>query len=205
MSKTAIDAGRLTERVQVLRLTEKEPGVWSWEPERPARAQIELSTKRSLFSDIGIGARSAEIVLRRQAISLHNALLWGGTHLFLTSIVPEGRTHLRVEAALVEPVMCLGVRTEDGLGEGNRPENREVMRIEFPGVLTEKYLRHESEDTHAETDITYVLVLPKPIVLKAGDLVTVKEGPAKAVYNVTSVHVLDPYKNEVEMAFRSDV
>lgn len=205
MSRTSVDAGQLNETVQIITLREEPGGVWTWRTVRRAYASIELSTARSLFSEVGIGARAAELVLRRQDLTLHDALLWGGQHLFLTAIVPEGRTFLRVQAALVQPVACLAVRTKSTLGAGNRPVSAEAMRVHFPGVLTEKYVRYEREETHAETETAYVLVTPKQIELEAGDLVTVQDGPAKAQYNVTAVHVLDPFKNEYEMVYRSDV
>lgn len=205
MSHTSIDAGKLAEKVKVLQFTEAQQGVWEWKPIRPAYAQVELSAGRSLFSNVGIGARAAELILRRQALTLHNAILWGDKHLFLTSIVPEGRTHLRAEAAIVSAAECSATRTESALGEGNRPVSAEVMRVAFPGILTEKYMRYEREETHAETDAGYVLVTPKQIALKAGDLVAVQGGPAKAQYHVTAAHVLDSFKNEYEIAFRSDV
>ena len=174
----SIDAGKLRERLEVMELKEGPNGVWTWESVRKARGQVELNTvKKNLFSSVGIGARGAELVLRRQPLTLHQAILWGERHLFLTAVLPEGRLHLRVQ----------------------------TMRQTFPGVLTEKYVRYEREETHAETDASYVLVVPKMIVLKSGDLVTVQEGPAKAVYNVTACHVLDPYKNEYEIVFRGDV
>ena len=180
----SIDAGKLRERLEVMELKEGPNGVWTWESVRKARGQVELNTvKKNLFSSVGIGARGAELVLRRQPLTLHQAILWGERHLFLTAVLPEGRLHLRVQAALVEPVTCLATRTEDTVGEAGRPETRETMRQTFPGVLTEKYVRYEREETHAETDASYVLVVPKMIVLRSGDLVTVQEGPAKAVYN----------------------
>lgn len=166
---------------------------------------LTLQTKKNLFSSVGIGARGAELILRRQPLTLHNALLWGEQHLFLSAILPEGRLHLRVQAALVEPVTCLATRTEDTVGEAGRPTTAETMRMTFPGVLTEKYTRYEREETHAENETSYVLVVPKVVQLKASDLVTVQEGPAKGVYYVTICHVLDPYKNEYEIVLRGDV
>ena len=50
-----------------------------------------------------------------------------------------------------------------------------------------------------------VMVASKPIALKAGDQVTVQEGPAKGRYHVTVCHVLDAYKNEYEIMFSGDV
>ncbi|KGF56619.1 hypothetical protein HMPREF9460_00880 [Flavonifractor plautii 1_3_50AFAA] len=57
------------------------------------------------------------MIVRRQPLTLHHALRWGDTHLFLTSIVPMGRNHLEVDAAVVETVACTAVRTEDTVGE----------------------------------------------------------------------------------------
>ena len=205
MSQTSIDAGKLNQPVEILTIQESPAGTWSWQSTRPARAQVELSTRSNLFSQAGIGARGAELVLRAQPLTLHQALLWGGQHLFLTAILPEGRLHLRVHAALVEPVACLAIRTEDTVGAAGRPVTEETMRLTFPGVLTEKYVRYEREETHDESDVSYVLVTGKPIVLKAGDLVTVQTGPAAGVYHVTACHVLDEYKNEYEIARRGDV
>ena len=200
-----IDAGRLNKAVHVLELRETAPGAWEWGPIRRTWTMLTLQTKKNLFSSVGIGARGAELILRRQPLTLHNALLWGEQHLFLSAILPEGRLHLRVQAALVEPVTCLATRTEDTVGEAGRPTTAETMRMTFPGVLTEKYARYEREETHAENETSYVLVVPKAIQLKASDLVTVQEGPAKAVYYVTICHVLDSYKNADEIVWQGDV
>ena len=200
-----IDAGRLNKAVHVLELRETAPGAWEWGPIRRTWTMLTLQTKKNLFSSVGIGARGAELILLRQPLTLHNALLWGEQHLFLSAILPEGRLHLRVQAALVEPVTCLATRTEDTVGEAGRPTTAETMRMTFPGVLTEKYTRYEREETHAENETSYVLVVPKVVQLKASDLVTVQEGPAKGVYYVTICHVLDPYKNEYEIVLRGDV
>ena len=205
MSQASIDAGKLNQAVGILTITESPANVWTWQSTRPARAQVTLSTKSNLFSQVGIGARGAELILRRQELTLHQAILWGEQHLFLTSILPEGRLHLRVGAALVEPVTCLAARTEDTVGEAGRPVTAETMRVTFPGILTEKYARYEREETHAENETSYVLVTPKVISLKAGDLVSVQEGPAQGVYNVQACHVLDAFKNEYEISWRGDV
>ena len=124
-----IDAGRLNKAVHVLELRETAPGAWEWGPIRRTWTMLTLQTKKNLFSSVGIGARGAELILRRQPLTLHNALLWGEQHLFLSAILPEGRLHLRVQAALVEPVTCLATRTEDTVGEAGRPTTAEKMCI----------------------------------------------------------------------------
>ena len=51
----------------------------------------------------------------------------------------------------------------------------------------------------------FSLDLSKPITLKAGDLVTIQEGPAKGTYHVAVCHVLDAWKNEYEIVWRGHV
>ena len=79
-----IDAGKLNQPVQVLELRETAPGVWEWVPARRTWASITLQPKTNLFSKVGIGARNAAVIVRRQPLTLHHALRWGDTHLFLT-------------------------------------------------------------------------------------------------------------------------
>lgn len=200
-----IGAGKLDQPLEVLELRETAAGVWEWVALRRAWAQVEQTAKTNLFSKVGVGARDAAIVLRRQSITLHNALRWRGQHLFLTSITQRDRNHLDVAAALVEPVTCTAQGYTTKVGEGNRPQKVERDPVTFPGVLTEKYVKYEQEDTFAKARRGLVLVTSKPIQLREGDLVTVQDGPAAAVYNVQVCHVLDAYKNEYEMEFSRDV
>ena len=200
-----IDAGDLSERLELLELEETQADTWEWVSRGRLWAQVEVDGGKNLFSSVGIGARNAKLVLRTRPLSLCQALRWRGQHLFLTGITKLDRMHLNVQAALVNVVTCLAARTEDTVGAAGRPVAAETMRISFPGILTEKYARYEREETHAENDTSYVMVVPKEISLQAGDLVTVQDGPAKAVYAVTICHVLDHFKNEYEIARRGDV
>lgn len=200
-----IDAGRLSERLEVLELREAEPGVWAWETVRKTWAQVVPSEKTNLFSRVGIGARDVQLILRHQAITLHNAFGWRGQHLFLSTIVPQGRGHLEVSAALVEPVQCVAQPWHNEKGAGNRAERVNDHSVTFPGVLTEKYIRHQPEESYAKTSSVYVLVTPKLVNLREGVLVTVQAGPAAGVYHVQAHHVLDEFKNEYEIAFSRDI
>lgn len=201
----SIDAGKLRDRLEVLQLREEPENTWSWFSSRKAKGRVETTTMNNLFSKVGIGARGAEILIRRQSLTLHNAILWGTQHLFLTAIQPEGRLHLRVQAALVQVCTCTAVRTADAVGKAGRPVTEETMRVTFPGVLTERYIRFERENTHDESDVSYVLVTGKPIALQPGDLVTITDGQAPGVYHVTAGHKLDEWKNEYEIMQRGDI
>ena len=200
-----IGAGQLDQPLEVLELQETSGGVWEWVAVRRAWGRVEQTAKTNLFSKVGVGARDAAIVLRRQALTLHNALRWRGRHLFLTAITDNGRNHLSVSAALVELVTCTAQGYTTKVGEGNRPQKVEADPVTFPGVLTEKYVKYEAVETYAKARRGLVLVTPKTIRLREGNLVTVPDGPAAAVYNVQTCHVLDDYKNEYEMEFSRDV
>lgn len=184
-----IDAGRLNQAVQVLELQETAPGAWEWRPNRRTWSMLTLQTKKNLFSTVGIGARGAEIILRRQPLTLHNALLWGEQHLFLTAILPEGRLHLRVQAALV---------TADTI---TLQKDENTVEMTFPGVLTEKYARHEQEWPMSVNQLGLVLVVPKAITLEPGRLVKARG----ALWEVLVPHELDEYKNEYEIGRTVDL
>ncbi len=186
--KPSVDAGKLRDVLQVLELKESPEGTWTWQKVRKARGAVELSTGRNLFSSVGIGARGAEIILRRQPLTLHNALLWGEQHLFLSAILPEGRLHLRVQAALVEPTECQADMDQRG-------------GIRFPGILTEKYMKWEQPEPYSVNRLAYVLVTPKPIQLQRGSLV----GVSGINYEVQLAHTLDPYKSEYEIVRTEDL
>lgn len=200
-----IDAGRLDKTAQVLELRETAPGVWEWVPIRRAWANVTYRDKRNLFSQVGIGARDAAVVLRRQPLTLHNALRVGEQHLFLTAITERGRNHLDVGAAAVRVDTCTAEGYTTAVGSGNRPEKVQKPGKTFPGVLTEKYAKYDPQETYAKASRMLVLVTPKMVTLAEGDLVTVKDGPARAVYNVQVCHVLDEYKNEYEILYSRDV
>ena len=187
--KPSVDAGKLRDVLQVLELKENPKGTWTWQKVRKARGQVELSTGRNLFSSVGIGARGAELILRRQALTLHNALLWGEQHLFLSAILPEGRLHLRVQAALVSLDTVALLKDEN------------TVEKTFPGVLTEKYARHEQEWPMSLNQLGLVLVVPKAITLEPGRLVKARG----ALWEVLVPHELDPYKNEYEMGRTVDL
>lgn len=186
-----IDAGKLSERLEVLELWETGPDIWTWEAVRKTWGQVELDAgqRKNLFSSVGIGARNASLVLRRQEFTLHNALRWKGHHLFLTAILPRGRGHLDISAALVQ------VETVRLVPAG------EDQGMTFPGILTEKYLAHSQEWPMSVNDLELVLVVPKGITLRPGRLVEC----LGAAWEVLVPHELDEFKNEYEIGRRAEL
>ena len=76
MSALPADAGELRDRLSVLTFTEISPGTWEWTVSRRTWGQVTLTNKTNIFSKVGIGARDAQITVRRQELSLGDALLW---------------------------------------------------------------------------------------------------------------------------------
>lgn len=184
MEADHIDAGALNERIEVLKLM-KVGETYTWEVERRSWAKAELTARRNNFSAHGIGATGVKLTIRRQGLTLGNAIRLNGQHCFLTSIQPLGRNHLTVEAALVEVSLC---------------EDKYTGTV-FPAIPTEKYLRHEQEVPMAVNTMEYVLVTPKAIELLTGETVTV-DG-VKCPIHVA--HTLDPNKNEFEIGRKVDI
>ncbi len=185
-----IQAGELRERVALLELKQAEDQSWSWQRRGSLWAKAEMDGRKNLFSSVGIGVRGVTFTVRRnRELTLHQAFSWQGRHCFLTAIEPHDHPgYLTVKAALVDPAACRKDADLDPPGCG------------FPGILTEKYVRHEEPDLHAEIMHDYVLVTPKAVSLAPGSWVTV-DG---AFYRVLAPHLLDPYKNEYEIRRRED-
>lgn len=205
MKEFYIDAGELREHITILKFQEISSGNWGWVPLSRRKASVEQGNGKNLFSSVGIGARDVKIILRRQELSPHQAILWKGQHIFISSVLPKGRQHIEVSAAMVAVVQCKGETFKSKLGPGNRPIREKDGEIRFPGILTEKYVGYEREASHATASVTYVLVTPKVVKLSEGDLVTISEGNSSGVYNIQKSHRLDDYKNEYEIAFSHDV
>ncbi len=186
-----MDAGKLDEKLSILTLS---GGAWA--EAGTTWGSAEQKDKTNLFSRVGIGARAVEFVVRKREITLNNAICWRGRHCFLTSIVDEGKGHFKITAALIEPTACTatrGVKTKNSI---NNPVTVPEALCSFPACVTEKYMGFAVQQPQSRVEETLVLVCPKPVVLKTGDLVTVG---ARGVYVVTVPHTLDDYKNEYEI------
>ena len=170
------NAGMLRERVHLLTLSEQPDGC-TWQKTAAFRAAVSYPKGSNLFSKVGIGVRSVQLKLRRRDdLTLHHAMLLDGQHLFLTKIdLDTDRLYQTVEAAAITPVLCAVSRKE---------------------VTTDA--RHNRPTL---TETTYVLVTPKAVTLRTGEVVTIGED----AFCVQIGHTLDPYKNEYEVMCKEDV
>ncbi len=197
----------LTEKIEVLTLVlDDETGNYAWAPSRKRWASVELNTsQRTIFSDVGIGARGATVVIRHDPkLTLHQAIRWNNLFLFLTSVVlNQSRDRQEIKAAICEPVtLTAKPQAKTGRNTMNRPVVKQQGEFTFPGILTEVYHRNEGDEVFRKTTQRRVLVTPKAIVLRPGDLV--QQG-TEAPYTVRQVMDLEFYKNEYVIERQEDV
>ena len=194
-----MNPGELNERVQILTL-KTEAGIMRWEVFKNIWAKVEITGKTNYFSKVGMGVLSVKFTMRRQSLSLYDALCFRGRHYFITGITPISNLHMEVETAKIEPVPCVQFSNETILDQLNRPVDEQKPMLTFPGMLVEKYLRSNTETGHDEGEVTLVLVTPKQVQVDAGKLIEVQGNP----YKVAVCHMLDEYKNEYEIIRTED-
>lgn len=179
-----MDAGELRERIEILALM-KIATNYSWEVARNSWAKVEPAAKKRIFSTHTVSSEGINFTIRRQELTRANAIRYAGRHCFITSIVPVGRLHLRVEAALVDIVQC-----ED-----------KYTGTMFPAIMSEIYARHSEMEPMDLNTLRHVLVTPKEITLVPGKLVDV-DGKA---WPILAVHELDPWHNDYEIERKMDL
>ena len=196
----------LNQKIQVLTLVQdEENGDFTWSSGRKHWASVDLNTKNNLFSSIGIGARGAVLTIRPDSkLTLHQALEWDGQFLFLTSIIlSQERDRQTIQAALCNPVtLTADPQDRTGRDELNRPKVVKQASFSFPGILTELYHGNAADEIYRTDTLQRVMVTPKAVVLRAGDLVHPEN---EAPYTVRQVLDLDPWKNEYVIERQEDI
>jgi hypothetical protein len=201
-----IDAGVLDQHVAVLSLVQnREAGKYFWSTDWRTWAKVETDNRSNIFSSVGIGARGLTFTMRgNRKLTLEKALLWRKQFCFLTSITDAAEPgFVTVKAAICQPTdLTAKPQNRTGRDQFNRPTTVGVPEFSFPGILTELYHRNDADDVYRAETLQRVLVTPKAIVLRAGDLVKPSEG---AAYTVRQVMDLDIYKNEYVIERQEDV
>lgn len=196
----------LNEKIEILSLVQDdETGHLAWAPSRKRWASVEIDSQRNLFSVVGVGSRGATVVIRPDLrLTLHQAIRWNGEFLHLTSIVlDEARDRQEIKAAICYPAtLTAKPQARSGRDAMNRPLMEQQAVFDFPGILTEAYHRNEEDEVFRKTTQRRVLVTPKAIVLRPGDLV--QQG-TEAPYTVRQVMDLEFYKNEYVIERQEDV
>ena len=196
----------LNEKIDILTLVQDdETRDIAWAPDRRRWASVEIDTQRNLFSVVGVGTRGATVVIRPDLrLTLHQAIRWNGEFLHLTSItLDKERDRQTIQAALCNPVtLTADPQDRTGRDELNRPKVVKQASFSFPGILTELYHGNAADEIYRTDTLQRVMVTPKAVVLRAGDLVHPEN---EAPYTVRQVLDLDPWKNEYVIERQEDI
>lgn len=196
-----VQAGELRERVSILTLAEKEDGSgWEWQESKKTWAKVEQTGRRSLFSTVGVSRPEWRVSMRRQPLTLFQALRWRDRFLFLAEQTFPDRGHMELSAVQTDIVDCTVRRTKVERDAMNRPTLTTDCVLSFPACLTEKYSGFSQGDTHDTLTQTLVAICPKAVTLQAGEVVTIGD----ARYRVQIEHTLSEYKNEYEITREED-
>ena len=196
----------LREKIEILTLERDEKtGAFSWVAERKRWAAVKLDSQRNLFSAVGAGARGVTVTIRPDRwVTLRNAFRWNGEFLHLTAIsMGAERDRQEIRAAICHPA-TLTAKPQDRTGRDsrNRPVAIPQASYTFPGILTERYHRSEEDEVVRREMLERVLVTPKAVELRPGDLVQRGEEPP---YTVMQRLDLEDYKTEYVIERRGDV
>lgn len=189
-------------KITLLQFSEVAADCWQWTLRKTLWAHVEHTGKTNYFSRLGLSAKTALFTLpRTSGLDTHSAIGWKGQHYAVTDCNRDGPLFLTVTAAAVTPRLCRVERRSEHAGADKRPVWTPAQALTFPAVLTEKYHGFEQREPMAGTTVTFVLVTPKAILLRPGELVEI----ADARYAVRVCHTLDDTQNEYEITRKEDV
>jgi len=199
-----MNAGEFRWRIDILEFVKVKRNEYAWLAKETVWAKMEQQATRSIYSKQGVTSKSVRFTVNSTpGITLHNAIALAPPetgHFFLADIDRETPGFDVLSAAVAEPVTCRVERTRTVKGEKNRPEDKKLTPLTFPGYLTEKYLRQMQDEPMSYSEARYVLITPKAIEIGANELVKI----GNVFYEAVIPHTLDPYKNEYEILRRSD-
>ena len=199
-----MNVGAFTSQIDILEFVEASCNKYEWQAKKRLWASIEDQNANAIFSKHGHTVRSSKITIRSQPdLTLHNALALSppdSQHFFLIDIDRNTPGFYVLSTVIIEPVTCVVEPTSTSMAKNNRPEIKKLPSITFPGYLTEKYLKQTQLEPMSYSENRYILVTPKSINIRTGELVKVGNMLCESVIP----HILDPYKNEYEILMRVD-
>lgn len=149
-------------------------------------AKVKLTGTRGIWSSYANMGEKVEITLRKDEITQNNLLKWNGTDLWIYGIDEKTYGFYTISACRADIAVY------------KREDESKII-----GAITEKYERYsEPRDEYGSIEQLMLLVTPKLVKLRSGDLI---KSSAGEWYTVQVAHDLDPYKNEYEIWRRADV
>lgn len=142
---------------------------------------------RVIYSSFAAATRGYKITVRKSAlIGPDKALRVSGEHCLIASLVRH-KHYDEIEAAAVDPQLCT-----------LRRQSKDVST--FEGVLAERYVRWTQETPNAKHETGLLLVVPKEIELRPGDIIAAIGGR----FSVRECHMLEATHNAYEIMKTGD-
>lgn len=153
----------------------------AWVADRSVWAGAEYLSK-VIFSPLATGAQGYKITaLRFSEPTQHQALVVDGNHCMITA-VRRFLMHVEMDVTIIMPHPFT-----------LRRNNTDVST--FYGALAERYVAWMQQTPGAKSETGMLLVTPKAVELRAGDIVVGAAGR----FSVRQCHVADEYRNDYEI------
>lgn len=196
-----MNPGELVDRVKVMRYTRDEGGNYAWVHAKSIWAKAELTAKTSIYAKFGQSAGQVLFTARKRAYALGDMLYWDGGMHYVIGIRPINRMYVTLDTARVSVRTCTAKPVRVTYNALNRPVYTDAPMYTLQVIAAERYYGSSQDTPQTTTRRTLVLVTPKDIDLKAGDLIEFDD----ADYVIRVRHDLDDIKREYEIERKDDV
>lgn len=205
-----MNPGELRTKIKILKYENLE-NIYKFTNIKTINTKVEIDSKGNAFSNGNVfskfGMRSNEsftITLRYlKDLTKSNAIKLNDEHYLISYIedIENRHRYLKLTAVKQKIYICEAFRNATLKDELNRPQHILKNIYKFEGYLLEKYIGFNAETISSNTKHTLILMCPKVINLKPGDIVKVDNNK----YTVEIDHTLDEYFNEYEITLSKDV
>lgn len=199
-----MNPGELRNPISILNYELKEE-VYRFKEERRVFSKIESKAKKNYFSKFGIASSEfLEATIRNiKGFDKNKAIKFRGNHYLISSIedIDYRKRFLKFIMVKQNLYICEAFRNVKDKDIFNRPTQNLSSIYKFEAYLIEKYSSFNEEKVSTTNNYTMILMTPKIINLKPGDLVEINE----VKYKVEIIHTLDDYFNEYEITIKQDI
>jgi hypothetical protein len=153
----------------------------AWEACRETWINVEYVSK-VIFSPLAAGGQGYKVTARRYAEpTQHQALRIDGNHCMITAVRRQ-LMYVDIDVAIIVPKQFTLRRQNADIGT-------------FYGALAERFVSWTQQTPGAKSETGMLLVTPKAVELRAGDIVVGAAGR----FSVRECHVADDYHNDYEI------
>lgn len=178
-----IDPGKMDRLISVLKY---ENGVWRETGRLWAKVEY---TAKIVYSAFAASSDGYKVTIRKNGlVRLESALEIEGEHCMITTFETSPRSNcIMLSVAKLAPVECILRRQGEDTGT-------------FYGIVAEKYVRFEHNTPYAGQDVGLLLITPKTVALRTGDIVAAMDKR----FSVQECHMMEKTHNAYEVYWTGD-